>query len=65
MIVSEVGRMTSSSSRALSGSGINVTLPSTSTALRREWVTMAHSLANPSTCCASLARNDLGMKSGK
>ena len=32
---------------------------------RREWVTTAHSIANPSTCDASLARKLSGMSSGK
>jgi hypothetical protein len=64
MTVSEVGRTISSSSRRDSGSG---TTPDAScpVALRRVCVTIAHSLAKPSTCSASFARKDLGMNRGK
>jgi hypothetical protein len=59
MMVSLVGRMISGSSSGLSG-----TSPF-SPGTRREWVTTAHSIANPSTCSASLARKLTGMSSGK
>jgi hypothetical protein len=49
MIVSEVGRMISGSSSFLPP----------------PIVTTAASRANPSTCSASLCRNDSGMSSGK
>mmetsp|Transcript_25646 Transcript_25646/g.61787 ORF Transcript_25646/g.61787 Transcript_25646/m.61787 type:complete len:331 (+) Transcript_25646:617-1609(+) len=63
IIVSLVGRTMRGSSSLLSGSGSSP-LPSGST--RSLWcVTTAHSLANPSTCSASLERKDWGMNSGK
>ena len=65
MTVSLVGRMTYSSSSRLSGSGTTFTLPPDSTCLRRWCVTIAHSLAKPSTCSASRARKLLGISSGK
>mmetsp|Transcript_19826 Transcript_19826/g.67080 ORF Transcript_19826/g.67080 Transcript_19826/m.67080 type:complete len:389 (+) Transcript_19826:172-1338(+) len=62
MIVSEVGRMISGSSSNAAGSGSTPPLPSA----RRRWcVTTAHSFAKPSTCSASLDKNDCGMSSGK
>ena len=63
MIVSLVGRTIKFSSNFESGSGIKPA-PS-SEILSLEWVTTAHSFANPSTCSASFDRNDSGIKSGK
>ena len=57
MMVSAVGRTISGSSSLLAGSGIS--LPS-SVALRRVWVTMAASLAKPSTCCRLALQKALG-----
>jgi len=62
IIVSLVGLTITSSSSLELGSGVNE--PSSSV-VNLECVTIAHSLANPSTCSASLLRKDLGIKSGK
>src|SRR2546425_109633 len=65
MIVSDVGRTTSGSSSADSGSGITACAPGLPVALSRVCVTSATSFAKPSTCSASFARKLIGMKSGK
>src|ERR1041385_4263847 len=65
MIVSEVGRTTSGSSSADVGSTAMASLPCLPVARSRVCVTSATSLANPSTCSASLARKLIGMNRGK
>ena len=62
MMVSDVGRTTSGSSSFESGSG---TSPPSASAISRECVTTAISLAKPSTCFASFAMKESGMNSGK
>jgi hypothetical protein len=61
MIVSDVGRMISGSASSAPGSGFS----SPSICFRRWCVTTAISLAKPSTCSASLAKNASGISSGK
>src|SRR5439155_85201 len=60
MIVSDVGRTTSGSSSADSGSGITACAPVLPVALSRVCVTSATSFAKPSTCSASFARKLIG-----
>ena len=63
IMVSDVGRMISSSSSFASGSTMTP-LPAGSF-FNLWWVTTAHSLAKPSTCSASRLKNDFGINSGK
>ena len=48
----------------LAAAGFSAVVPSPAFS-NRECVTTAHSIANPSTCCASFVRNDCGISSGK